>query len=82
MAKRICSEIVKFLKLIGNSDINRVVDMSSFLSYATWLKETPKLLAPSTIVNKLRNVELAIEHVQCQYMDDDIENRVKRLSNG
>ena len=79
--------IVKFLKLIGNPDINRLVDMSSLLSYVTWLKETPKPLsyvtwlketpkplATSTIVNKLRNVELATEHVQCQYTDDDIEN--------
>jgi len=65
---------LKFLKLFGNSDINRLVDMPSLSSYVTWLKETPKPLAPSTIVNKLRNVELAIEHVQCQYTDYDIEN--------
>ena len=73
MAKRITTEVIKyFFGLFSDLDINRLVDTSSLFEYLSSLK-TERDLAPSTVCDKLRHIELAVEYVQCKH-SKDIDN--------
>ena len=81
MAKRITTEVVKyFFGLFSDLDINRLVDTSSLFEYLSSLK-TEKDLAPSTVCDKLRHIELAVEYVQCKHSKDidNLHQNLKRL---
>ena len=73
MPKRISAEIAKYFRLFDSFDIDKLVDTSSLLQYISQLTK----LAPSTIVDKLRYIQLAIEYLQFKYTDSEIKN-IKR----
>jgi len=69
MAKRITTELVKyFFGLFSDLDINRL-----FFVWKSFLFETERDLAPSTVCDKLRHIELTVEYVQCKH-SKDIDN--------
>jgi len=80
VAGRISVEISrKFFGLFGDSDVNRLVDTSSLLDYLSSLLDD-RNLAPSTVCDKLRNIELAIDYIECKYDDEinDLEHKCKK----